>query len=59
MEIIKIAGNELFKRDAYKQAKLKYEKALRYLNKMHESADIGAEAEQRLSTLEVPCLLNR
>ena len=57
-EIIKNAGNDLFKQEGYKQANAKYEKALRYLNKMHE-CDIGAEIEQRLVTLEVPCLLNR
>ena len=57
-EMIKNAGNVLFRQELYKSANLKYEKALRYLNKLHES-DIGPETEQRLVTLEIPCLLNR
>lgn len=56
-QAIKVAGNIFYKREDYVRANLKYKKALRYLNKLHEQ-DISPEVEQRLLTLEMPCLLN-
>lgn len=57
-EFIKNTGNVLFKAERYVEANGKYEKALRYLNKMHDG-DITEEIEQQLLAIEVPCLLNR
>lgn len=57
-EFLKNAGNSLFKAGRYQAANAKYEKAQRYLNKMHDG-EITKETEQQLLDLEVPCMLNR
>lgn len=58
-EAIKNSGNHYFKQEKFKEAVAKYEKALRYLNRLHENEEmIGNLSEEKLTSLEVPCLLN-
>lgn len=57
-EKIKSSGNLYFKKEDFVNANRKYKKALRYLNKLHES-DMSDEMEKRILSLELPCLLNR
>jgi hypothetical protein len=57
-EKIKSSGNFYFKKEDFVNANRKYKKALRYLNKLHES-DMSDEIEKRILSLELPCLLNR
>lgn len=60
-EKIKLAGNFYFKKADYVTAGVRYKKALRYLNKLHDGNVIekGDEVEKKLLELELQCLLNR
>ena len=57
-EKIKSSGNMYFKSEDFVKANRKYKKALRYLNKLHDS-DLNEEIEKKVLSQELPCLLNR
>ncbi|CAH1267646.1 PPID [Branchiostoma lanceolatum] len=59
-ESIKVIGNNLFKKGDYDLAIRKYGKALRYLHKCSEEADMepGGEEEKKLGPIILPCMLN-
>lgn len=58
-EQIKSSGNIYFKKEDFVNAGRKYKKALRYLNKLHDSNEMTEEIEKKVLNAEVPCLLNR
>jgi hypothetical protein len=51
-EKIKSSGNFYFKKEDFVNANRKYKKALRYLNKLHES-DMSDEIEKRILSEEL------
>ncbi|KFM57362.1 Peptidyl-prolyl cis-trans isomerase D, partial [Stegodyphus mimosarum] len=57
-ERIKLSGNIYFKKEDFVTANMKYKKALRYLNKLHEVNEANTELEKRMNALVVPCILN-
>ncbi|KAG8198691.1 hypothetical protein JTE90_015515 [Oedothorax gibbosus] len=57
-EQIKMSGNFFFKRQDFVTSNMKYKKALRYLNKLHEANEIDPSLEKSLNALVLPCILN-
>ncbi|GBN90778.1 Peptidyl-prolyl cis-trans isomerase D [Araneus ventricosus] len=57
-EQVKMSGNAFFKKEDYVTANMKYKKALRYLNKLHEVNEEDTELEKRLNAVVLPCILN-
>ncbi|XP_055928639.1 peptidyl-prolyl cis-trans isomerase D-like [Argiope bruennichi] len=57
-EQVKLSGNGFFRKEDYVTANMKYKKALRYLNKLHEVNEVDAELEKRLNAVVLPCILN-
>ncbi|GIY43398.1 peptidyl-prolyl cis-trans isomerase D [Caerostris darwini] len=55
---VKISGNAFFRKEDYITANMKYKKALRYLNKLHEVNEVDYDLEKRLNTVVLPCILN-
>ncbi|GIX82467.1 peptidyl-prolyl cis-trans isomerase D [Caerostris extrusa] len=55
---VKISGNAFFRKEDYITANMKYKKALRYLNKLHEINEVDYDLEKRLNTVVLPCILN-
>ncbi|XP_023224831.1 LOW QUALITY PROTEIN: peptidyl-prolyl cis-trans isomerase D-like [Centruroides sculpturatus] len=55
---IKSSGNIYFNKEDFVTANLKYKKALRYLNRLHEVNDLKKEEEKKLSSIVLPCILN-
>ncbi|GFS41653.1 peptidyl-prolyl cis-trans isomerase D [Trichonephila inaurata madagascariensis] len=57
-EQVKISGNSFFRKEDFITANMKYKKALRYLNKLHEVNEVDEVLEKRLNALVLPCILN-
>ncbi|XP_054722519.1 peptidyl-prolyl cis-trans isomerase D-like [Uloborus diversus] len=55
---IKLSGNIYFRKEDYVNANMKYKKALRYLNKLHETNEASPNVEKRMNVLVLPCILN-
>lgn len=55
---IKSSGNIYFNKENFVTANLKYKKALRYLNRLHEVNDLKKDEEKKLSSIVLPCILN-
>lgn len=57
-EQIKSSGNTFFKKGDFVAANMKYKKALRYLNELHEVNEANSDLVKRMNSLVLPCILN-